>query len=852
MTRQRSKTTKKQKTKSNGELLEFVQDYLPVRDIHHGIIEMTDGRYIKILEIEPINFMLRSDEEQYNIVSSFASWLKISPQNLQFKSFTRKADSDKHIQMIRKELEQEENEECRRQGEGYIRFVRDVGNREALTRRFFLIYQYEELRRGDSDDFSQVYGTIQTVEQNARAYFMQCGNSIVQPKDPDAAAAEILYMFFNRNSCVDDPFGARVNRVVVDTMAAKNKIIGLDPVPHIRMAHFISPRGVDFSHSGYIIMDGLYYSFLFIRGNGYPGTVRAGWMSTLINAGEGIDIDVHLRRENRSRAIDKVAQRIRLNRTKLKSLQDTSTDYEELTNSIQAGYYIKQSIANYNEDLFYFSVFITISAKSYEELLWRKQQMVDMLKSMDMYVSECRFQQEAAFLSTLPFLKIDPRLERKSRRNVLTSGAASTYLFTSFEMSDDAGVLLGINRHNNSLCIVDLFNTKKNKNANLNLLGTSGAGKTFTMQLLALRMRMRGIQCFIVAPIKGHEFRRACRKVGGEFIKIAPGSPHCINIMEIRHTISPEMELIDELDYSEMDSMLARKIQQLMTFFSLLIPDMSNEEEQMLDEALIRTYARFRITHDNDSLYLNRNCYPPQMKPMPIIGDLHEELLKNPLTQRLAVIISRFVTGSAQSFNQQTNVDLSNKYIVLDLSELKGKLLPVGMFIALDYIWDTVKADRTKKKAVMIDEIWQLIGASSNRMAAEFCLTIFKTIRGFGGAAISATQDLSDFFGLEDGKYGRAIINNSKNKIILNLEPDEAKTVQEVLKLTRTELRSITQFERGEALVCSNSNKVPVVIKASKEEQEMITTDRAELEAILRERQQKNTHSAENADAEGR
>ena len=822
-----------------------------MKEIHHGIIETTDGRYIKILEIEPINFMLRSDEEQYNIISSFASWLKISPQRLQFKSFTRKADSDKHIQLLRQELEQEENEECRRQGEGYIRFVRDVGNREALTRRFFLIYQFEELRHGDSEDFGQVYSMIQTVEQNARAYFMQCGNSIVQPKDPDEATAEILYMFFNRRSCVDDPFSARVNRVVVDTMASRNMIIGLDSVPHIRMTHFISPRGLDFSHNSYVIMDGLYYCFLYIRGNGYPGTVRAGWMSSLINAGEGIDIDVHLHRENRSKAIDKVAQRIRLNRTKLKSMQDTSTDYEELTNSIQAGYYIKQGIANYNEDLFYLSVFITISAKSIDELMWRKQQMVDMLKSMDMYVSDCRFQQEAAFSSVMPFLKIDPRLERKARRNVLTTGAASTYMFTSFEMSDDAGVLLGINRHNNSLCIVDLFNAKKNKNANLNLLGTSGAGKTFTMQLLALRMRMRGIQCFILAPIKGHEFRRACKRVGGEFIKIAPGSPHCINIMEIRHTISPEMELIDELDYSEMDSMLARKIQQLMTFFSLLIPDMSNEEEQMLDEALIRTYAKFGITHDNDSLYRNRNCYPPQMKPMPIIGDLHAELLDNPLTQRLAVIISRFVTGSAQSFNQQTNVDLTNKYIVLDLSELKGKLLPVGMFIALDYVWDTVKADRTKKKAIMIDEIWQLIGASSNRMAAEFCLTIFKTIRGFGGAAISATQDLSDFFGLEDGKYGRAIINNSKNKIILNLEPDEAKTVQEVLKLTRTELRSITQFERGEALVCSNSNKVPVVIKASQEEQEMITTDRAELEAILRERQKENTHSEQNAYSDG-
>ena len=469
--------------------------------------------------------------------------------------------------------------------------------------------------------------------------------------------------------------------------------------------------------------------------------------------------------------------------------------------------------------------------------MWRKQQMTDMLKSMDMYVSDCRFQQEDALKTIMPFLKIVPRLERKAKRNVLTSGAASTYMFTSFEMSDDTGVLLGINRHNNSLCIVDLFNTKKNKNGNLNLLGTSGAGKTFTMQLLALRMRMRGIQCFILAPIKGHEFRRACNHIGGQFVKIAPGSPHCINIMEIRPTISPEMELIDELDYSEMDSLLARKIQQLMTFFSLLVPDMSNEEEQMLDEALISTYAKFGITHDNDSLYDDRSV-SPQMKKMPIIGDLHKELLENPLTKRIAVIISRFVTGSAQSFNRQTNVDLANKYVVLDLSELKGKLLPVGMFIVLDYVWDIVKSDRTKKKAIMIDEIWQLIGAGSNRMAAEFCLTIFKTIRGFGGAAVSATQDLSDFFGLEDGKYGRAIINNSKNKIILNLEPDEAKYVQDVLKLTKTEIRSITRFERGEALVCSNSNKVPVVIRASKEEQEMITTDRAELEAILKERQQ--------------
>ena len=831
-------SAKRKTGKRKPEKLSFTQDFIPIKNLEHGIIETTDGRYIKILEIEPINFMLRSEEEQYEIICSFASWLKISPVHLQFKSITRKADSDKHIAMLRKEMATEESEQCKKLSEGYIRLIKDVGSREALTRRFFLIFRYEELRRNENSDYGQICSTLLTAEQNARAYFMQCGNNILQPKDPDEATAEILYMFFNRRSCVEEPFHSRVDRIVLDTMAAKNKVIGIDPVPHIRMAHFIAPRGIDLTHRNYTIMDGLYYSFLYIKGNGYPNKVRAGWMSSLINAGEGIDVDVFLRRENRSKTIDKVAQRIRLNRTKLKSMQDTSTDYEELAGSIQAGYFIKQGIANYNEDLFYMSVFVTVSARTYEELMWRKQQMTDMLKSMDMYVSDCSFQQEDALRTVMPFLQISPKLEKKSKRNVLTSGAASTYLFTSFEMSDDTGVLLGINRHNNSLCIVDLFDTKKNKNANLNLLGTSGAGKTFTMQLLALRMRMRGIQCYIIAPIKGHEFRRACNRIGGQFIKIAPGSPHCINIMEIRHTISPEMELIDELDYSEMDSLLAQKIQQLMIFFSLLIPDMTNEEEQMLDEALIRTYGKFGITHDNDSVYEDRNAVPPKMKTMPILGDLHEELQKNEMTKRIAVIVSRFVTGSAQSFNQQTNVDLSNKYIVLDLSELKGKLLPVGMMIALDYVWDKIKSDRTKKKAIMIDEIWQLIGAGSNRMAAEFCLEIFKVIRGFGGAAISATQDLSDFFGLEDGRYGRAIINNSKNKIILNLEPDEAEFVRDTLKLTKTEIRSITRFERGEALICSNNSKVPVIIKASKEEQEMITTDRAELEAILKERQQ--------------
>jgi ribosomal protein L31E len=364
---------------------------------------------------------------------------------LQFKSVTRKADSDKHISMIRKELELESNEQCRKMGEEYIKLIKDVGSREALTRRFFLIFQYEPLagRRQLSTDYAEIYGIIQTAAQNAKTYFMQCGNAVVQPADEDTFTAEVLYMFFNRKSCTEEPLSSRLNRIVFDTMAAKKKTVGIDPIPPIKQVNFIAPRGIDFTHHNYIVMDGVYYSFLYIRKDGYPNMVRAGWMSSLINAGEGVDIDVHLRKEIRSKTLDKVAQRIRLNRTKLRGMQDTSTDFEELTGAIQAGYFIKNGISSHNEDLLYMSIFITISANSFDELNWRKQQMSDLLKSMDMHVRECNFQQEAALRSVMPFLSIDPNLEKKSKRNILTSGAASTYMFTSFELSDDNSASTG-------------------------------------------------------------------------------------------------------------------------------------------------------------------------------------------------------------------------------------------------------------------------------------------------------------------------------------------------------------------------------------------------------------------------
>lgn len=316
--------------------------------------------------------------------------------------------------------------------------------------------------------------------------------------------------------------------------------------------------------------------------------------------------------------------------------------------------------------------------------------------------------------------------------------------------------------------------------------------------------------------------------------------------MEIRQVDSSVDDLLDGPSIEK--SQLAAKIQRLHIFFSLLIPDMSHEERQLLDDALIRTYARKGITHENSSL--DDPDHPGCFREMPVLGDLYDVLRESSDTKRLANIINRLVNGSARTFNQHTNVSLENKYTVLDISELTGDLLTVGMFVALDYVWDKAKENRTVEKAIYIDECWQLIGASSNRLAAEFVLEIFKIIRGYGGSAICATQDINDFFALEDGKYGKGIINNAKTKIVLNLEEEEARRVQALLHLSEAEVMEITHFERGNGLISTNNNNVTVEIKCSQLEKELITTDRRELLELL-EKKEHQSHEAEPDDLSG-
>lgn len=270
---------------------------------------------------------------------------------------------------------------------------------------------------------------------------------------------------------------------------------------------------------------------------------------------------------------------------------------------------------------------------------------------------EIKWRLEDAFKVVAPMLNPSEELMHFSARNVMTSGAASVYPFTSCEICDENGIVLGVNQRYQSLVNIDIFNTKRYKNANVAILGTTGSGKAYTELTMALRMRIQGIQTFIISPDKSHEFRRACSHIGGSYIRISPGSSNCINIMEIRPVVNPIAEFLDESEASETDSWLAQKTSQLLTFFHIISPEITNEEEQLVDDAIIKTYNMFGITHDNKSVYEQDTG---NLKKMPLIENLQQVLSQKHETQRIANILARFVTGSVSNFNNYTNVDLNN------------------------------------------------------------------------------------------------------------------------------------------------------------------------------------------------
>ena len=588
----------------------------------------------------------------------------------------------------------------------------------------------------------------------------------------------------------------------------------------------LSPTAIDTKSRDYIVVDGVFHACLYITGYGYSTTVGSCWLAPLVEAGEGVNVSFSFTRQNREKILSKIAQTTMLNRSRMRDVGDTRQDYEELDSAITSGLYLKDVMNRQGEDFYYMHTLIEVVADDPDTLEQRVTAVEKLCVSVDMIARRCDYANEQGFLSTLPLVALDADIERKSRRNALTTGVAAAFPFVSYEHSDRNGIFLGLNLYNKSPVFLDPYDDYKYTNGNWWIGGNSGAGKSVTLQCLAGRLREQGKRVVCVIPKKGHEFRPNCEQLGGLYLRLSPSSRDCPNIMAIRRRTLDAYAGIQELAARD-DSVLADKISRLIIWYSLQKKDLTEEDKNYLDASLVECYDRYGITFDNASVVDENGAF----KEMPIIPDWYNVLLEKAETKHLAVVLTRYVTGSAAAMGRRNHISIDNKYIVLDTSGMPDDLILPGIYWAIDVANDIIMNAGGELSALIADELWSLVGAGSNPLAAAYVQEMVKTIRGLGGIAITSTQGMQDLFSLEGGKYGKGILDSSRIKFVMQMEEQEARLIQQILNLSEEEVRQITRFRRGEGLLCIGYNHVPVAFHVTKKEYDAITTSPTDRQA---------------------
>ena len=588
----------------------------------------------------------------------------------------------------------------------------------------------------------------------------------------------------------------------------------------------LSPTAIDTKSRDYIVVDGVFHAYLYITGYGYSTTVGSCWLAPLVEAGEGVNVSFSFTRQNREKILSKIAQTTMLNRSRMRDVGDTRQDYEELDSAITSGLYLKDVMNRQGEDFYYMHTLIEVVADDPDTLEQRVTAVEKLCVSVDMIARRCDYANEQGFLSTLPLVTLNADIERKSRRNALTTGVAAAFPFVSYEHSDRNGIFLGLNLYNKSPVFLDPYDDYKYTNGNWWIGGNSGAGKSVTLQCLAGRLREQGKRVVCVIPKKGHEFRPNCEQLGGLYLRLSPSSRDCPNIMAIRRKTLDAYAGIQELAARD-DSVLADKISRLIIWYSLQKKDLTEEDKNYLDASLVECYDRYGITFDNASVVDENGAF----KEMPIIPDWYNVLLERAETKHLAVVLTRYVTGSAAAMGRRNHISIDNKYIVLDTSGMPDDLILPGIYWAIDVANDIIMNAGGELSALIADELWSLVGAGSNPLAAAYVQEMVKTIRGLGGIAITSTQGMQDLFSLEGGKYGKGILDSSRIKFVMQMEEQEARLIQQILNLSEEEVRQITRFRRGEGLLCIGYNHVPVAFHVTKKEYDAITTSPTDRQA---------------------
>ena len=560
----------------------------------------------------------------------------------------------------------------------------------------------------------------------------------------------------------------------------------------------------------FIEIDNLYYAGIIIVD--YYREQTDIILKNIIESNINVNISIFYERQDSYRVIKELTYHIGNVGFEVKSGNENRQDIDIATSIYGDAKYIRKEMQVNNEEIYFLYTYLLVYAEDIKELEYLLNKIEGISQSKGLQTRRANFRQEEIFKSCLPIMENNILIKNIAKRNILTSSLVSTYPFVSSSIFDKDGVFIGTNIYNNSIVFIDRYDTQKYKNANICIFGTSGAGKSFYTKLLILRYRLIGIKQYIIDPER--EYVSLSEKLKGTRIIIGPNSNTYINIMEIRK------ESIEDGE----SGYLATKIGKLIGFFNLIFGELNEEEKALIEEKLIETYNEKNINFDDKSLYKkeNKKIIFKNKKDMPILEDLYNILKKDKKTEKFAIKLIPFVKGSMKFFNNYTNIELKNELIIADIYELGEENLKYGMYLFTDIFWDKIKENRKEKKAIYLDEIWRLIGVTSNKNVASFIYKIFKTIRKYGGSSVAITQDISDLFSLENGIYGKSILNNSSIKTFFALEEENIKVLSEYANLSEKEKIEIKSLKRGECLMFVGEDHILTKIECSDFESEII------------------------------
>lgn len=524
---------------------------------------------------------------------------------------------------------------------------------------------------------------------------------------------------------------------------------------------------------------------------------------SVIDTNINIYISMYYEKQDTYKVIKDLTYNIGNVKVDLEKIGENRQDAEIAAFTYNDAKYIRKEMQINNEELYFLYTYLTVFSEQKEELEFNLNKIEGILRSKGMQTKRAYFRQEQTYISSLPLMLNNVDVKEITKRNILTNSLVCTYPFISSAVFDEKGILIGENIYNNSLIFIDRYNEIKYKNANMCIFGTSGAGKSYFTKLMILRYALIGLEQYVIDPDR--EYTNLATNLNGTVIRLGPSSSTYINILDIRKESLEE----DQKGY------LATKIGKLIGFFKLVFENIKEEDVAYLEQSIINTYKEKGITFDDKTLYQKGQF--KKTEDMPILEDLY-----NNLNKKMKSKLFPFIYGSMSFFNKKTNIELENKLIIADIYELGEENIKYGMYIFIELFWDKVKKERKQKKAIYLDEIWRLIGVTSNKDVAGFIYKIFKTIRKYGGSGIAITQDVSDLFSLEKGTYGKSILNNSSIKVFFNLEEENIKVLEKYTDLSNKEKIEIKSFKKGECLIFVGQEHILTKISSADFEADII------------------------------